>query len=116
MDGLCSPLVLFGFHNFTFSYEHFCDAGCIYLSNHAVPLSVDVLAVPPVGHQVKVVGETDDFCQTLQDVDAEPFAAVLQGATSLHHQTETTTRERIKFDAPHYPVRLIRRTMLKNDY
>lgn len=63
----------------------------VYLSNHAVPLAIDVLSVPPVGHQVKVVGETHDFGQPLEDVDAEAFAAVLQRSTSLHHQTETTT-------------------------
>lgn len=65
----------------------------IYLSDHAVPLAVDVLSVPAVGHQVKVVGETHYFRQSLQDVDAEAFAAVLEGSASLHHQTETTTWE-----------------------
>lgn len=63
-----------------------------YLSNHAVPLPVNVLSMPPVGHQVKVVGETHTFGQLLEDVDTKAFAAVLHGPASLHHQAEETTR------------------------
>lgn len=48
--------------------------------------------MPPVGHQVKVVGETHTFGQLLEDVDAKAFAAVLHGPASLHHQAEETTR------------------------
>lgn len=65
-----------------------------YLSNHAVPLSIDVFSVPSIGHEVKVVGKTHNFCQSLEDVDAEAFAAMLQGPGSLHPQTGTTTWER----------------------
>lgn len=61
-----------------------------HLSDHAIPLPINVLSMPPVGHQVKVVGETHNFCQSLEDVDAEPFAAVLHGPVGIHHQTEET--------------------------
>lgn len=61
-----------------------------YLSDHAVPLPVDVLAVPAVGHQVQVVGEAHDLGQPLQHVDAEAFAAVLHGPGAVHHQAEGT--------------------------
>lgn len=50
--------------------------------------------MPPVGHQVKVVGEAHDLGQTLQDVNAEAFAAVLHGYGTFHHQTEAMRWER----------------------
>lgn len=59
-----------------------------YLSHHAVPLAVDVLPVPPVGHQVKVIGEAHNFGQSLEDVYAESFAAVLHGPGAVQQQTE----------------------------
>lgn len=65
-----------------------------YLSNHAVPLSIDVFSVPSIGHEVKIVGKTYNFCQPLEDIDAEAFAAVLLGPSSLHPQTERTTWEK----------------------
>lgn len=65
-----------------------------YLSNHAVPLSINVFSVPSIGHEVKVVGKTYNFCQPLEDIDAEAFAAVLLGPSSLHPQTERTTWEK----------------------
>lgn len=58
-----------------------------HLSDHAVPLSIDVLSMPPIGHQVQVIGETHNLCQSLEDVDAEAFAAVLHGPGAIHHQT-----------------------------
>lgn len=64
------------------------QVGHPHLSHHAVPLPIDVLPVPPVGHQVKVVGETHNLCQPLEDIDAETFAAVLHGSAALHHQAE----------------------------
>lgn len=48
-----------------------------HLSHHAVPRPVDLLAVFPVGDQVKVVGELDRLGDLLQDVDAETLAAAL---------------------------------------
>lgn len=62
-----------------------------HLSDHAVPLAVNVLAMSPVGDQVEVIGEAYDLGQPLQDVDAEPFAAVLHGHGALHHQTDART-------------------------
>lgn len=70
------------------------DVLFFYLSNHAVPLSIDVFSVPSIGHEVKVVGKTHNFCQPLEDIDAEAFAAVLLGPSSLHPQTERTTCEK----------------------
>lgn len=48
-----------------------------HLSHHAVPRSVDLLAMFPVRDQVKVVGELDRLGDLLQDVDAETFTAAL---------------------------------------
>lgn len=58
-----------------------------HLSDHAVPLPVNVLPVPAVSHQVKVVGEAHNLSQAFQHINAEAFAAVLHGSCSLHHQT-----------------------------
>lgn len=52
-------------------------SGRSHLSHHAVPRPVDLLAVFPVGDQVKVVGELDRLGDLLQDVDAEALAAAL---------------------------------------
>ena len=56
--------------------------GRTYLSNHAVPYIVDLLAVFPIGDQVEVIRELDVPRYLLQDVDAEPFAALLNVGTS----------------------------------
>lgn len=53
-----------------------------HLSHHAVPHIVDLLAVLPVGHQIKVVGELHVPSDFLQDVDAEAFAALFNVRSS----------------------------------
>lgn len=50
--------------------------------------------MPPIGHQVEVIGETHYFGQSLEDVDAEPFAAVLHGPGAIHHQAEEIIGEK----------------------
>ena len=50
--------------------------------------------MPPIGHQVEVIGETHYFSQSLEDVDAEPFAAVLHGPGAIHHQAEEIIGEK----------------------
>lgn len=54
----------------------------LYLSNHAVPHIVDLLAMFPVCDQVQVIGELDIPCYLLQNVYAETFAALLNVGTS----------------------------------
>lgn len=73
---------------------HWTGGGGTHLSNHAVPLPVNVLPVPSVGHQVQVVGEAHNFGESLEDVDAEAFAAVLHGPGAVHHQAEDTVTTR----------------------
>jgi len=53
-----------------------------YLSDHAVPPVVDLLAVFPIRHQVQVVGELDVPGDLLQNVNAETFAALLNVGAS----------------------------------
>lgn len=53
-----------------------------YLSDHAVPHVVDLLAMFSVGDQVEVVGELDVPRYLLQNVNAETFAALLNVGTS----------------------------------
>lgn len=48
-----------------------------HLSHHAVPGSVDFLAVFPVGDQVKVVCKFDRLGDFFQDVNAEALTAAL---------------------------------------
>lgn len=48
-----------------------------HLSHHAIPRSIDLLAVFAISDEVKVVGELDRLGDLLQDVDAETFAATL---------------------------------------
>lgn len=77
-------------HHFDDMYLYnYNDSHATHLSNHAVPLPINVFSMPPIGHEVKVVGKTHNFRQSLEDVDAKAFAAVLHGPRALHHQTET---------------------------
>lgn len=48
-----------------------------HLSHHAVPCSIDLLAMFAIGHQIQVVREFDGLGDLLQDVDAEPLTAAL---------------------------------------
>lgn len=48
-----------------------------YLSNHAVPHIVDLLAVFSICDQVEVVRKLDVSCDLLQNVYAEALAALL---------------------------------------
>lgn len=65
-----------------------------HLTDHPVPLSVYVLPMPAICHQVEVVGETHNFGQSLEDIDAETFAAMLHGVYSFQHHTVDEKRER----------------------
>lgn len=53
-----------------------------YLSDHAVPHVVDLLAMFSIGDQVEVVGELDVPRYLLQNINAETFAALLNVGTS----------------------------------
>lgn len=66
-----------------------------HLPDHPIPLSVYVLPMPAIGHQVKVIGETHNFCQSLEDVDAEAFAAVLHGVYAFQHHTVVRKKKRV---------------------
>ena len=46
-----------------------------YFPNHPIPHIVHFLAVLPIGHQVKVIGELHRSGKLLEDIDAEPLAA-----------------------------------------
>lgn len=46
-----------------------------HLSHHAIPRSIDLLAMFAVRDQVKVIGELDRLCDLLQDVNAETLTA-----------------------------------------
>lgn len=48
-----------------------------HLSHHAVPRSVDLLAMFAISDQVKVIGELDRLGDLLQDVNAEALTAAL---------------------------------------
>lgn len=48
-----------------------------YFADHPVPYVVDFLAMLPVSHQVKVIGELHSARKLLQDIDAETLAAFL---------------------------------------
>lgn len=48
-----------------------------HLSHHAIPRSIDLLAMFAIGDQVKVVGELDGLGDLLQDVNAETLTAAL---------------------------------------
>lgn len=48
-----------------------------YLSHHAVPSSIDFLAMFSIGDQVKVIGKFDWLGNLLQDVDAKTLTATL---------------------------------------
>lgn len=77
-------------HRFDDMYLYnYNDSHATHLSNHPVPLPINVFSMPPIGHEVKVVGKTHNFRQSLEDVDAKAFAAVLHGPCALNHQTET---------------------------
>lgn len=58
------------------------QTGRKYLSNHAVPHIVDLLAVFAVCDQVEVIGELDVPCNLLQNVNAETLAALLNVGAS----------------------------------
>lgn len=53
-----------------------------YLSNHAVPHIVDLLAMFSISDQIEVVSKLDIPGYLLQDVNAETFAALLDVGTS----------------------------------
>lgn len=49
------------------------------LPDHAIPLPITPpLPMSAIGHQVEVIGEAHYFGQSLEDVNAEAFAAVLR--------------------------------------
>lgn len=58
------------------------QTGRKYLSNHAVPHIVDLLAMFSICDQVEVIGELDVPCYLLQNVNAETLAALLNVGTS----------------------------------
>lgn len=62
-----------------------------YLSDHAVPHIVDLLAMFSIGDQVEVVGELDVPRYLLQNVNAETFAALLNVGTSRRAVAATHT-------------------------
>lgn len=63
--------------------------GLPYLSDHAVPHVVDLLAVLSICDQVEVVGELDIPRYLLQNVNAEALAALLNVGTSWCAVTAT---------------------------
>lgn len=69
---------------------------CNDLSDHAVPLSVYVLAMSAVGDQVEVISKADDLGQPLEDVDAETFAAVLHGVDPFQNHAVFEKKEILK--------------------
>lgn len=46
-----------------------------HLSHHAIPRSIDLLAMLAIRDQVKVIGELDRLSNLLQDVNAETLTA-----------------------------------------
>lgn len=48
-----------------------------HLPHHAIPGSIDLLAMFAISDQVKVVGELDRLGNLLQDVNTETFTATL---------------------------------------
>lgn len=64
------------------------------LPDHAIPLPITPpLPMSAIGHQVEVIGEAHYFGQSLEDVNAEAFAAVLRRFL-IHRHTVVTERER----------------------
>lgn len=57
-----------------------------YLTNHAIPDTIDLLAMLAVGDQVEVIAETDGVRQPLQNVNAETLAAPLLRAGSVRRR------------------------------
>lgn len=66
------------------------------LSNHAVPNAINFLPMLPIGHQVEVVGEADNLCESLEDVNAETLAALLQRSHTLMDRTGKEKAEKQK--------------------
>lgn len=64
------------------------------LPDHAIPLPITPpLPMSAIGHQVEVIGEAHYFGQSLEDVNAEAFAAVLRRFL-IHRHTVVTDRAR----------------------
>lgn len=64
------------------NHHHNIHMDSKYLSDHAVPHVVDLLAMFSIGDQVEVVGKLDVPRYLLQNVNAETFAALLNVGTS----------------------------------
>lgn len=57
-----------------------------YLTNHAVPDSIDLLAMLAIGDQVEVIAKANGVRQPLQNVNAEALAAPLLRAGSVRRR------------------------------
>lgn len=64
-----------------------------YFTYHSIPHVVNLFPVLPIGHQVEVVGELHSPGQLLQDVDAEPLAALLHIHPFVGRVTAKTTQD-----------------------
>lgn len=77
------------------------------LSNHAIPSSINLLAVFAVGDQVEVVSELHFLGDLFQDVNTESFAAAFDvnaWVTCMiagRWQREEESREKVKTEKQH---------------
>lgn len=70
-----------------------CTQSKTCLSNHAIPNAINFLPMFPIGHQVEVIGEANNLGKSLEDVNAETLAALLQRS---HTFMNSTGKEKVK--------------------